>query len=156
MTNFLSLHDGAALLGEAVVIENLIFSRFGARSQHATNPEVAVAFSVASRRHGAIAEIFTEKLPVSASIPREPFLALSSPLGIQIAAVLEHLPDDDLGALTFCCAELLPLLIERYEDHFAATTPTADGPARAALHDAVAVAEDDLQTFADLAGRLRG
>jgi hypothetical protein len=152
--NFLSLHDGAALLGEAVVLENLLFTHFGALSQQVTNPEVAVGFSVASRRHGVLAEIFTERLPVSASIPREPFLVLSSPLGLQIAAVLEHLPSDDLGALAFCCTELLPLHIERYEDHFGATTPTADGPARAALHDAVAVAEDDLDAFAALARRL--
>lgn len=156
MTDFLSLHDGAALIGEAVVLEDLVFNRFGARSQRATNPEVAVAFSVASRRHGVLAETFTERLPVSASIPRDPFLALSSPLGAQIAATLEHLPDDDLGALSFSCTELLPLLIERYEAHFALTTPTADGPARAALHEAVAGAEDTLDAFADLARRLRG
>ena len=154
MTHFLSLHDGAALLGEAVVIEDLIFARFGSLAQRATHPEVAVTFSVSSRRHGALAEALTERLPVSASIPQAPFLALTSPFGMQIAQILEHFPNNDQGALFFCCTELLPLLIERYEDLFALTTPTSDGPARAVLHYAVAVAEDDLDAFSDLARRL--
>lgn len=154
MGEFLDLRSGAALLGEAAQLELALFRLFGASSTTVALPALAVTCSVISRRHGELAEAFEARLPVSASIPTEPFRTVATPLGRAIVAACEHAPDGDAFA-AFAATVLLPLVVERHEDHAARTTPVADGPGRAVLDRALTVAEEDLDAMAAVAAVLR-
>ena len=151
--SFLSLFEAAALIGEAQLLETRLFEVLGHSSTLAVDPEKVLLLSVVSRRHVNLAESFGNRLPVSASIPTQPFRAVVTPEGRAILASLddEHLKDlDDNGVLFYLSGEVLPLLVRFYEDFFASTSPTSDGPVRVVLDEALAVLEDELDLFGTL------
>lgn len=149
---FFDLFQAAGRIGEAVAIEDALFCLFGTSATKELDARQAVFFHVASRAHGELSEAFAARLPVSASLPRNQFTGVESPLGTAAMATIlaaQEEKHDPVVFLSFVLTEVIPAVQRTYGDTFALTTPHADGPFRVVLDRALSVLDGDQDLFAE-------
>ena len=133
--------DGlAGLVGTYCWVEHRIFELIG---RWATGPggtdegeaELRVFWAAASRRHGALAGRWAERLPVRAGVDRAGLV--TAPAG-PLAGALETLAAEPEGLVRAeaLVGAVLPLLRGAYEAHLRAASPVSEGPVMEVLVEA--------------------
>jgi hypothetical protein len=98
-------------------------------------PEVTVFLSTESRRHGALALAWHERLPVRAGVDRDQLVI--APPG-PLAEVFERLEREGEVAtrLAGLAGVILPRVLASYAEHLASANPASEGPVLAVLQRA--------------------
>jgi hypothetical protein len=93
-------------------------------------PAAAVLLSSWSTEHAWHAELWADRLPVTAAIDAEALVVLPAPLPEILARVASAAPLAQLAALI---RFVLPRLVITYERHLATASAVSEGPTRRAL-----------------------
>jgi hypothetical protein len=98
-------------------------------------PEVTVFLATESRRHGALAQAWQERLPVRAGVDRDALVV--APPG-PLLEVLERLDGADgvQTRLAGLVSVVLPRVLASYEEHLASANRASEGPVLAVLQRA--------------------
>jgi len=127
----LLLTAAAGLLGAYCALERALFELTGAA---AADPEDSAAAAVLlaswSIEHAWHAELFADRLPVTAALEPGPLVELPGPLSETFERLAGARP---LARLAGLVRVVLPRLLLTYGRHLAATSPGVDGPVRRAL-----------------------
>jgi hypothetical protein len=127
----LSLEAAAGLLGAYCALERALFELTGvAAVDPEAPPSVSVALSSWSTEHAWHAELFADRLPVTAAIDPGALVVLPAPLGGAFERLAAAAP---LARLAGLVRVVLPRLLVAYGRHLAAASAVADGPTRRAL-----------------------
>ncbi len=107
----------------------------GGETGVAAGSAATVWLATASRRHGALAERWRDRLPVRAGVDRAELMVAP---GGALGGVLERLAAEASGVdrVHGLVEVVLPRLLTTYEGHLASGTPVSEGPVLAVLEEA--------------------
>ena len=127
----LGLEVTAGLLGAYCALERALFELTGAAvAAPEADPEATVLLSAWSAEHAWHAELWADRLPVSAAFDSDALVVLAEPL----PGLLDELARaGSLPLLSGLIRVVLPRLVITYERHLTAASAASDGPVRRAL-----------------------
>jgi hypothetical protein len=122
-------------VGAYAWVEDRLFALMGQWAVGDASREVTVYLATESRRHGALAQAWHERLPARAGVERD--LLVAAPPG-PLAEVFERLEGE--GEVSTRLAGLvevvLPRVLASYAEHLASANPASEGPVLAVLQRA--------------------
>jgi len=148
------LDEAATRIGQACRAHARVFELLGRASTMAGPAPLLVSLHLSSRAHGAAAEAFADRLPVSASLPLERYDVEPA---AAIAAALDALDGALASGVADAVAEVylrtvLPALSSAHGAHRARTRPWCDAPVVAVLEAVERQLAADRAHFAQLLG----
>jgi hypothetical protein len=127
----LDIHHAAGLIGAYCAIERRLFEFTGAMAtEEALPPEIQLHLDAVSAQHAWHAELWADRLPVTAAIDSGPLVALPPALEGVMGDLSGLGPLERLAGLF---RVLLPRLVVSYSRHAAQATPATDAPTARAL-----------------------
>jgi hypothetical protein len=138
-TSFWTIDRLAERCGHYSWLERRLFEVTGRRASEpssglpgAATAEIRLFLSVLAARHAALAEQWRHRLPVRAGVDRQA-LIVPPPGPVPEALDLVGGAADLAGVLSGLVEEILPRLLDSYDQHLARSSSVAEGPVRALL-----------------------
>ncbi len=150
----LDLHRAAGMLGAYCAIERQLFEATGSMAaEEGYPPEIQLYLDAMSKQHAWHAELWADRLPVTAAIDAAALVVLPPPVADVFAALGGRGPLERLVGLF---RVLLPRLVVSYSRHATSTSPASDAPVARALHLVVRDETDELVGGESLVQRVLG
>ena len=150
----LDLHKAAGLVGAYCAIERRMFEVTGAMAtEEGLPPEIRLFADAMSSQHAWHAELWADRLPVTAALDPAALVTLPPPVGEILAVVADR---RQLEGLVGLFRVVLPRLIVSYSRHASHALPATDGPTVRALTLVIRDEKDELLGGESLVERVLG